>query len=127
MAGGAEVDRDVAHGEHVAGVQQCAPVGHVVGEVVEFALLTLDEGDVVGLFATEHPGADELVVVRAGDQAFGGPEVQDLGEEPLQQGGVLGGDEGVVQAGDPDAAQPFAGPGVGVPDAGALPRYSTSL
>src|SRR5262245_54671417 len=38
VPGGAEVDRDVAR------VQQGAPVVDVVGEVVQLALLTLDEG-----------------------------------------------------------------------------------
>ena len=71
--------------EDVAGPQDRAPVLEVEREVVQLAVGALDEGEVVRGVSAGHPGADQLGVLHALDDPLGGPEVQDLHEEPLDQ------------------------------------------
>src|SRR5581483_6149016 len=117
MAGRAEVDRHVVHGEDVTGVQQVVPVVEVEREVVQLAVRTLDDGEIVDRLTAVHPRADQLGVGRVGDRPLRRPEVEALHEEPLDGRRVLSGNESMVEPRDANAPA-VTGPGVGIQRAG---------
>src|SRR5450631_31118 len=121
VTGRAHVDRHVVHGEEVCGVPDLVPVGELEREVVEFALRSGDDCELVDLVAACHPGADVVAVgLQRGLHALRGVEPEGFGQEAFHALDVLGRDEGVVERRDSDPDE-VAGEGLGVvrPDLGA--------
>ena len=101
MTGGPDIDLDVVIGERVGGPADLIPVVEPEGEVVQAAIRSRDDGQIVGRMRALEPDA-QLVAV-AVEQLLGQPEAEHVRIEMGSIANLLGRYQHVIEARRSDA------------------------